>query len=207
MLKNLLLKYSIYFFLLNCSMSYAQDFGAQLFLGANFSQVDGDQMGGYNKLGANVGIQINRPTNNDWESAFEIRYSMKGSKKVIDPEGPPTPTLDLNYHYLEVPLLVKYLGWEKIEPYGGLSLGVNIFNERDDNGRKTKEPDLKKAEIGFHLGGSYALNNRTNIDLRHSYSLFSIRDYPVAANSPSLWGRVGWFNRLFTLGISYDLKS
>ena len=62
-------------------MSYAQDFGAQLFLGANFSQVDGDQMGGYNKLGANVGIQINRPTNNDWESAFEIRYSMKGSKK------------------------------------------------------------------------------------------------------------------------------
>ena len=207
MLKNLPLKYTIYSFLLSCSMSYAQDFGAQLFLGANFSQVDGDQMGGYNKLGANVGIQINRPTNNDWESAFEIRYSMKGSKKVIDPEGPPTPTLDLNYHYLEVPLLVKYLGWEKIEPYGGLSLGVNIFNERDDNGRKTKEPDLKKAEIGFHLGASCALNNRTNIDLRHSYSLFSIRDYPVAANSPSLWGRVGWFNRLFTLGISYDLKS
>mgnify|MGYP001977432331 FL=1 len=207
MLKNLLLKYIIYSFLLSCSMSYAQDFGAQLLVGANFSQVDGDQFAGYNKLGVNAGIQINRPINSDWESAFEIRYSMKGSKKVIDPEGPPTETIDLNYHYLEVPFLVKYLGWEKIEPYGGLSLGVNTFNERDENGRKTKVDRLKKTEIGFHLGGSYALNKRTNIDLRHSYSLFSIRDYQVTTNSPSLWGRVGWFNRLFTVGISYDLKS
>tara|TARA_B100001059_G_scaffold167885_1_gene167664 strand:- start:22600 stop:23166 length:567 start_codon:yes stop_codon:yes gene_type:complete len=188
-------------------MSYAQDFGAQLLVGANFSQVDGDQFAGYNKLGVNAGIQINRPINSDWESAFEIRYSMKGSKKVIDPEGPPTETIDLNYHYLEVPFLVKYLGWKKIEPYGGLSLGVNTFNERDENGRKTKIDRLKKTEIGFHLGGSYALNKRTNIDLRHSYSLFSIRDYQVTTNSPSLWGRVGWFNRLFTVGISYDLKS
>ena len=171
MLKNLLLKYSIYSFLLNCSMSYAQDFGAQLFLGANFSQVDGDQMGGYNKLGANVGIQINRPINNDWESAFEIRYSMKGSKKVIDPEGPPTPTLDLNYHYLEVPLLVKYLGWEKIEPYGGLSLGVNIFNERDDNGRKRKELKLKKTEIIHHINEDKLDNRLENLDLCETKSV------------------------------------
>ena len=66
MLKNLLLKYIIYSFLLSCSMSYAQDFGAQLLVGANFSQVDGDQFAGYNKLGVNAGIQINRPINSDW---------------------------------------------------------------------------------------------------------------------------------------------
>ena len=83
---------------------------------------------------------------------------------------------------------------------------INIFNERNDNGFKTEEPELRKAEISFHLGGSYALNDRTSVDLRHSYSLFSIRDYPVIGNPPSLWGRVGWFNRLFSLGISYNLK-
>jgi hypothetical protein len=206
MIKNILFKTLVCVLLFSINNLHAQDFGAQLFLGANFSQVDGDQFGGYNKLGANAGIQINRPINSEWESAFEIRYSMKGSKKVIDPEGPPTPTLDLNYHYIEVPLIVKYLGFGKIEPYGGLSIGVNIFNERNENGFKTEELELRKAEISFHLGGSYELNDRTSVDLRHSYSLFSIRDYPVIGNPPSLWGRVGWFNRLFTLGISYNLK-
>jgi len=207
MIKYILSKIFVFLLLIGNLTSFAQEFGAQLLLGANFSQVDGDQFGGYNKLGLNTGIQINRLINSDWESAFEIRYSMKGSKKVTDPEAPPTPTLDLNYHYLEVPILVKYLGWGKIEPFGGLSLGVNVFNERDDNGIKSKEPELKNTEIGFHLGGSYSVNSRTNIELRHSYSLFSIRNDSMVANSPSLWGRVGWFNRLFTLGISYDLKN
>ena len=86
----------------------AQDFGAQLLFGTNFSQVDGDQLGGYHKLGLNTGIQINRNIHENWVSAFEIRYSMKGAKKIIDPEAPPTFTLDLKYHYLEVPFLIKY---------------------------------------------------------------------------------------------------
>ena len=71
---------------------FAQDFGAELLLGANFSQVDGDQLGGYNKLGANIGIQINRDIKEDWDLAFELRYSMKGAKKVQDQENP-SPTL------------------------------------------------------------------------------------------------------------------
>ena len=65
----------------------AQDFGAQFLVGANFSQVDGDQLGGYNKLGANLGVQIDREITEDWSGAFELRYSMKGAKKVIDPIG------------------------------------------------------------------------------------------------------------------------
>ena len=154
----------------------AQSFGASLLAGANFSQVDGDQLGGYNKLGANLGVQIDREINEDWDAAFEIRFSMKGAKKVIDPEAPPTFTLKLSYHYIEVPLLIKYTHYERITPYAGVSLGVNVFNQRDENTIQTKEENLNATEVGFHLGGTYHLTDKIGLDLRHSYSLLSVRD-------------------------------
>ena len=183
-----------------------QNFGARALLGTNFSQVDGDQLGGYHKLGLNAGIQINREMNEEWKAAFEIRYTMKGSTKTIDPDEPATFTLDLKYHYIEVPLLFSYTSLTKLEPYGGISLGVNVLNERDENGIVTKEPELKKTETALHLGCTYPLSSKIRADLRHSYSLLSIRDYPVAANSPRLLSRTGWFNRLFTLSLSYTLN-
>jgi hypothetical protein len=183
----------------------AQSFGASLLAGANFSQVDGDQLGGYNKLGANLGVQIDREINEDWDAAFEIRFSMKGAKKVIDPEAPPTFTLKLSYHYIEVPLLIKYAHYERITPYAGVSIGVNVFNQRDENTIQTKEENLNATEVGFHLGGTYHLTDKIGLDLRHSYSLLSVRDYPIVVNSPTVFGRAGWFNRLFTAGVVYRL--
>ncbi len=192
--------------LLGCSASlFAQGFGASLLAGANFSQVDGDQLGGYNKLGANLGIQIDRNIKDDWDAAFEIRFSMKGAKKVIDPEAPPTFTLKLSYHYIEVPLLVKYTHYERFTPYGGVSLGVNVFNQRDENTIITKEEKLNPTEVGFHLGATYHLTDKIGLDLRHSYSLLSVRDFPIVINSPTVFGRAGWFNRLFTAGVVYRL--
>ncbi len=195
----------LFFFLIFSSFVYAQDFGAALLVGSNFSQVDGDQLGGYNKLGLNLGLEINRKINTDWEGAFEIRFSMKGAKKVIDINNP-TPDLRLSYHYLEVPFLAKYTNLDKVTPYAGLSVGVNVFNQRDDNGIISKEEKLNKTEIGFHLGGTYHLNNKWALDLRHSYSLFSIRDYPIIINSPTVFGRAGWYNRLFTASLRYNLQ-
>lgn len=183
--------------------SMAQGFGAEFMLGANFSQVDGDQLGGYNKLGLNVGMQVNRKLQDDWEGAFELRYSMKGAKKVIDPDAPATFTLKLNYQYIEVPIIVKYTKYKKITPYIGPSIGVNVLNERDENGLTSKETELNTTEIGLHLGGIYHFTDKWGVDLRHSYSLVSIRDFPIVVNGPTWFGRAGWYNRLFTVGLVY----
>ena len=181
----------------------AQDFGAQFLAGANFSQVDGDQLGGYNKLGANLGIQIDREITEDWAAAFELRYSMKGSKKVIDPKGPPTFTLTLNYQYIEVPLLAKYTKYEKLTLYAGPSLGVKVLGKRIENGIETDVDDLRPYEVGFNLGGTYYIKDKIGLDLRHSYSLLSLTDNNVVSVGPTWFNRTGWFNRLFTIGVVY----
>ncbi|MDB4107055.1 PorT family protein [Bacteroidia bacterium] len=193
----------IFFSLYSCLFALGQGFGAQVHLAANFSQVDGDQLGGYNKLGLNAGLQINRAIKEDWEGAFEIRYSMKGAKKVIDPEAPATFSLKLNYDYLEVPFLLKYTKYDKITPFAGISVGANVRNQRDENGIVSNEQALNFMEVGFHLGGNYHFTDKWGIDLRHSYSLISVRDFPIVVNSPTWFGRAGWYNRLFSVGLTY----
>jgi opacity protein-like surface antigen len=195
----------VFLIVFSVQASYAQEFGASLVVGANFSQVDGDQMGGYNKLGLNSGIAISRKVNNEWTASFEILYAMKGSKKVIDPDNF-EPYLKLSYHYVEVPLLARYSFTDKINFFGGPSIGVNVFNQRDDNGIVTSEEGLTTTEIGLHLGGNYKITDKMALELRHAYSLLSVRDYPIIVNGPTWFGRAGWYNRLFTIGIRYDLR-
>lgn len=197
---------SLLFVVCFASSVSAQGFGARLLLGANFSQVDGDQLGGYNKLGANFGLEINRKISDDLEGAFEIRFSMKGARKVIDQEAAvPDPTLILRYNYLEVPLLLKYTHWDRIIPYAGVSIGVNVFNERDDDGRVGDEENLNPTEVALQLGGTYMITEKIGLDLRHGYSLLSVRDFQRVPNAPGLFQRTGWFNRLFTVGLVIDL--
>lgn len=196
--------YLFLFFFVLAFHSHAQDYQADLFLGANFSQVDGDQFGGYNKLGLNVGIAINRQVKGPWEASFELLYSQKGSKKVLDPDIP-EPSLVLNYHYVEIPLMARYVFNEQIKFYAGPSIGINVFNERDDNGFVSEEEALTPLEIALQLGGSYYIGENLALDLRHGYSIVSVRDYPIVFNGPTWFGRAGWYNRWFTVGVRYSL--
>lgn len=185
----------------------AQEFGARLKLGANFSQVDGDNMSGYNKLGANIGLEINRNINDKWDAFTEIRYSMKGARTPIqDPEDFTGFTIIMNYHYIELPLMARYNGIDRLPIYGGLSAGVNVFNQRNENGMKFQEPELLTMEYALHLGVTFEINEKWEADVRHSQSFISIRDYDWVVISPFWWGRAGWYNRLFTIGLNYKLR-
>ena len=78
-----------------------------------------------------------------------------------------------------------------------------MFNERNESGRQSAEEELTLLELGLTLGGTYFITDKVGFDLRHSYSLSSIRDVPIIINSPTWFGRPGWYNRLFTIGITY----
>lgn len=186
--------------------SYGQGYRADVLLGANFSQIDGDQFAGYNKLGLNAGIAISRAVKPQWDASFEILYSMKGSRKVVDPDVV-DPTLTISYHYLEVPLMARYHLNEKVSFYGGPSIGINVFNERNDNGFVSQEQQLNRTEFALHLGGSYHFSERIALEFRHSYSLLSIRDQGIIVLGPTWFGRAGWYNRLFTAGLRVKLGS
>jgi hypothetical protein len=179
----------------------AQDFKGGITLGANFSQVDGDQYGGYNKLGLNAGMYIFRDLNEESKIQFEILYSQKGSKKRICTDcAIPDPTFSLRYHYIEIPILyVRSFG--EIEGHIGTGVSINVLARREDNGIISDDDKLNRMEIPVHLGVSYPITDRTKVFLRHSYSL--LRAGNPYSGATYLFTQNGLYNRLFTLGVRF----
>lgn len=196
---------SFFFLLLGTAyVSKAQSYEASILGGLNFSQFDGDGFGGYNKLGLHTGIRISRLWKGPWSWGFEIDYTQKGSKKVLDPDQVDFSTR-LNYHYLEVPFLALYDHTEKLQLHTGLSVGVLVHNEEEYNGIVTETEDIRSSELGFHLGAGYTFSDRWQLQLRHSYSLASVRDQGLIYNNMLQFGFAGWYHNLFTASLLYEL--
>ncbi len=178
-------------------------FNAYLLAGPNFTQVDGDRFGGYNKLGFHGGIGISHEYNDKWSGGFEIIYTTKGSKRRIDPEDVNPQIFIIKSQYVEFPLLARYKlsSIPELSFVGGLSVGVNIGGTVDDG--IVREANFKKSEIAFQFGGAYKFQEKYTIQLRHSNSLFRIGDtYP---NGLNIFNRVGLFNRIYMASIILDL--
>jgi len=183
--------------------STAQDrfFDASIHAGFSFSQVDGDALGGYNKLGGQLGFAIGHKLNENWTSKFELSYTQKGSKRYIDPEDPNQQIFILAFDYIELPILFEY-DWEPINLVVGYSIGNNIRSQRDE-GLGMTDIEIKSWEHGLQMGASYQISDQWQVELRHAYSLFRVgSDF---RNGLNIFNRVGIYNRLFVLRLNYEL--
>ncbi len=91
-------------FLCFLTASYAQEIKVDAIAGFNASQLDGDRMAGFNKLGLLLGGSTGLNLKENFQVEFRILYSQKGSRFTDkDP-------IDLNYrlNYLDFPLVFQY---------------------------------------------------------------------------------------------------
>ena len=106
---------------------------------------------------------------------------------------------------VEVPILAMYSITDKLQFSGGPSIGVNILGEREENGIAQDVDGLQPIEIAVVLDITYYVTDEFGLSLKHSYSVISVRDFPIQAGATGI-GRAGWYNRLFTAGIRYRLR-
>ena len=71
-----------FIFLGVCSHSTAQNFKAGLIAGISTSQVSGDQLGGFNKIGVKFGASVNHSINPASRGQLALYYIDKGSNDV-----------------------------------------------------------------------------------------------------------------------------
>jgi len=167
------------FFLLMGSLYTAhaqQRFNAGIRLGANFCQIDGDQMSGYNMGGLVAGVFVSYPFNSRWEGQFEMLFSQKGSQRVIDSIPQPGLWDLLRINYLEVPLMVNCKLTPRFKLSGGLGLGYMISNhfEGMSNYIRDNVDFITKLEFNGTLGAQYYISPRFSIFGRFTYSLLGI---------------------------------
>ncbi len=171
-------------------------FAGGVSVGATTSQISGDNLGGFHKLGATAGGFVNwqlmdRPKFG-LKLQLEMNFVMKGShsytppKQVVNPLG----KYALNLGYIEVPVLARMRiaritirNSSDFEFEVGPAFGVNVYSrERDAYGIIQGRPEFSRFELSLMGGLSYTFKEHHAITLRYSNSILKVRTPDWAVN-------------------------
>lgn len=153
----------------------AQKFKAGFITGLNTSQISGDQISGYNKLGGKLGTFINYPLNKNCNFQVELQLSQKGSKKPYIENSPQTYSFQLNY--LEIPISFDYKVRKFLSVESGLSFGYLLGYKEENEFGEMSTVDPNDIAIDFMLGANHQWKKNTRINFRYSHSIIPFRPH------------------------------
>lgn len=192
-------------------LCFTQNLKAQLFkggliLGGNFSQIEGDGIGGYTKLGLVAGGTSELALNDRWHLSLDILYSQKGSASSSFFTGYDGTPFKIRLNYIDLPLMVKYH-----DKKGGLIFGAGLSlnrllsykylemlagNMEDFTAiRFTEAKPFNSWDLSAVAGFGYKFSEVWGIDLRFNYSLLPYRK----DCSTSVLPKCGWFNNVISM--------
>lgn len=179
-----------------CGGMYAQDFSFGLRLGPNFSQIDGDEASGYNKIGYHIGIFTSYPFSSISSANLELSYTSKGARNTSIQQ---VAVLD----YVEISLLYGIKLTEKVEILVGVQPSVLVNSSVTEGGMDMGDVfNYKKMDIPVAVGLRLYLNPHIAFEGRLSYSLPSINKIGAAEG---LLGNYGQFNNVLSGSLIYKL--
>lgn len=163
-------------------------FTAGIAIGTNISQVDGDNLSGFSKVGLNAGAVVNINFNEKLGIGMELLYSQKGSKSVGAGNSPTAGSFYGKYkisaNYAEIPLILYYNLQPKFQ--FGIGASYNVFissKETYDDGMNpivTFDEELypfNKSSVDALISGSMVLWQGLVLQARYQYSITPIRDF------------------------------
>lgn len=166
--------------------------------GFNFSQVDGDNYAGFNKLGINAGPIVHINFTPNWNVSMEVLFSQKGSRTKPDPNNYNTYYLAMNY--VEIPIMANYNDKNRLIFQAGAAYGRLFTVKEEINGILNNNTEaFYTDEISYIVGGTFLLgeNKHWGINARYQGSITAVGDSP----NPTV---IGLVNRLLTLrGVYY----
>ena len=186
----------------------AQAFLGALAFGGNLTQVDGDEMYGFKKLGFNVGVSAIYPFTDKWSMSIEASFSQKGSYQKYPPEdlGKPLPYYDLRLNYLDVPVLVHFkdkgflnvglgLSWGKLVGIKEIEWGETVHSS-------TTNSPYATSDINGIVSIQVPIYKRLKFNFRYSYSFAKIRTRTYSNISGDEWTR-NQYNNILTFRLVY----
>ncbi len=214
----------------------AQRFTGFAALGANFSQIEGDDVHGFYKVGANGGLGVSVALNpkETWHLSLELLYTQKGSRKTntpgyfdttkygssmflnIDKTKPFNPKTKciIELDYVQIPLLVHYE-----DRFSGCTFGLGfawsrlvraheVYNgfTRTINARSG---DYKKSDWSVIADINVRLYKNLNLNFRYEYSLVPIRTTNFEykrSDGSTLIEKHKFFNNQISLRLLYNFN-
>lgn len=159
----------------------AQEFEGGLLCGISASQIDGDDYGGYHKIGLTAGAFLKRELGDNWLTQFEMRYMQKGAAWY---EGDYIITLN----YIELPFLVQKKIKEKYIPELGIAPSVFVYGINASNHIKSRLEHYRKFNMDIRLGMNYQVTAHFSGSFQYLRSVLPIARYKSSYISRNEWG-------------------
>ena len=167
-----------FLFFLVAFQTNGQRFSGTAIIGANVSQIDGDNLFGWDKIGLNGGMRLGYGIGEKTNLAIEFLYSQRGSAPSIS-SGSDFQSIDLKY--IEIPILIEYNDWYleeddyyKVGIEGGFSYG-NLFSVSSSNNLVVTDLDgYKKNDLSYTIGARYSINKNIAGVFRYSGTIGTI---------------------------------
>jgi len=195
-------KYLLIFLLItNNSILKSKDFSGYCNLGFSASQVSGDNLSGFNKIGFVFGIGTKKFIYENIYLDFEIKYVEKGSR---NPKLNQNNIPQIQLTYIETPISIG-MKQKKNNYTLGISYGSLINSkEFDYYGEINNFRPFKNHENAVFVSFERQLKNKTfiNFTLSNSFLLTPIRNH---ASNTSLWYNRGQYNTVLYLTIKHHI--
>ena len=186
----------------------AQSFGGGIIAGASTSQVAGDMLGGFNKIGLLAGAYTNLKIKENLKLQFEIVYIEKGSRNpnMREFNHPNKVKIEINLSYIEIPITVNLQQKENL----GVELGIipafnmnSSWNNAYEKNISVPNPQYKKYDLGVCAGINYHITDNIILNTRISNSIIPIR--PHVSGATNGWNK-GQYNTVLSFAIHYKIR-
>lgn len=201
---------SIIALLIISSFVNAQNFYGGILGGFNSTQLDGDALHGYHKMGLISGLWIQTDANEQQFWGAELKYSEKGSRKNPTRVNPDKFIYRANY--VDLPVYGGFKYNSAVSFVYGFSFNylananassflvtdIEGFRHLIDNWELAA---LVGAKINFENIIQQSWAKKFILDLRFNYSLLSIYD----SSNPNVFNRRGLYNNVVSTALYYRI--
>ena len=179
-------------------VGHGQGFGGGLYAGISTTQVTGDGIGGFNKVGAWAGAFTDYRFTPRSTLQMEISFIQKGSRQAPNVKNDGILYVH-NQNILEIPVLYKWYGIKNMSIEMGLQAGIILSTVERGNTipTTTNNPLFKPAEFSGAAGLSYYFwKGKVEVNMRYSNSILSLKG-----------NRDWWMNHVFAFSVRYWFKT
>ena len=180
-------------------------------VGFTASQISGDDLAGFHKVGAHAGLFVHHAIHPSGrlKLQLELDFTMKGSHSNMPKNQPSENFYSLTLGYVEMPLMLvwtagKWTLWGQafqFELEVGPVFGVNVFSrEREANGLIVGRPPFRWYELSGLAGISLMVADHHSVNVRYGNSFVPVR-IPTWVYGRSVMKQ---FNSLITVSYCYQ---
>lgn len=187
----------------------AQFIKSEAIVGMNLSQVDGDEVYGFHRIGANVGAGVLVPFGKKgrWDASFEALFSQNGAYQSPQYTDSLSYEYKLHLNYAQIPVLVMYTDKEFISFGAGFSWGRLVGAKEWEHGQVVDSTTLNsgtydKNDFCILADIRIRVYKALKFNLRYQYSLTKIRTRQFSDITGQTWTR-DQFNNVISFRLIY----